>query len=540
MKIYLTSPEQIERLETSWSVTHEAWQRHEYERTLEHLGRLLEHLHALEAQPGLVDQRAHVRNMRAELLMQLGRWDQAMEDIDKILASESQLTDRKLLVQAFVASARISSYYGDFADAVSILERALSMREEILNRGALASILLELGTVYSRIGEVQQGRDKFEEVEQLLKPKDELDEEERGVLASAYTQIGLTFFRERRLREAQKYYLSSLELSDHEAPPTQLMADTYRYMGILSNVSGENTEALRYHDRALEIYSKLRLLLGQAKTYSSVGQTCLDLSRLDEALYFTHKAERISRRLGAEAEVAAIYGKLGNIYVQMGDYNRAVEFHLKDVEMCRRFGNYRAIAYAMHNLGLSYRGKGEISEAIHYLQESLSRFQELADSLQVTRLLLDLARTCLDRSRLADAEEYLVTADSQIARDPHNPHLGYLQLLLGSLYRLQQNPEEARDLLEQAIDVLSVNTASTHLAQANFELGLLMAEAGNKEGALEHLKTALRLSRTLEMRNVMLDCIAQIERLDELELVKVLLEDVVSKDPFEADPVYRG
>ena len=165
------------------------------------------------------------------------------------------------------------------------------------------------------------------------------------------------------------------------------------------------------------------------------------------------------------------------------------------------------------------------------MQESLSRFQELSDNLQVTRLNLDLARTCLDRSRLSEAEEYLAAADSLIQSDAHNPHLGYARLLMGSLHRLQQNHDLASQLLEEAITVLAANPVSTHLAQAHFELGLLCTECNQRSTALQHLKSALRLSRTLEMRNIMLDCISQIERLDELELVKLLLEDVVSKDP---------
>ena len=531
MKFYLQSPELVERLQVSWVATQDTWNRHEYERTLEHLARLLDCLVNLEAQPGLVDQRAAVRNLRAELLMQLGRWDQAMEDIDKVLASENQLEDQGLLAQALVASAQISSYYGDFADAISILERALAMRDDLHRRSTLANILLELGTVFARIGEMQQGREKFQEVEELLSPKESLCPEELTVLASAYTQIGLIFFRERQIVEAERYYQKSLDLSSRGPQATSLMADTYRYLGILNNVRHQNTEALRYHNQALQIYVQLRLLLGQAKTYSSVGQTCLDLSRLEEALYFTNKAERISRHLGAEAEVAAIYGKLGNIYVQMGDYGRAVEFHQKDVEMCRRFGNYRAIAYAMHNLGLSYRGKGDMAEAIHYLKESLNRFLELNDTPQVTRLNLDLARTSLDRSRLDEAEDYLHTADELIQNDPRSVHLGYAQLLLGSLHRLQQNQDEALRLLQDSIESLSRGSAPTQLAQANFELGLLLNELGEKEQALQRLKAALRLSRTLEMRNLMRDCIIQIERLDELELVKLLLEDVVAKEP---------
>jgi tetratricopeptide (TPR) repeat protein len=125
----------------------------------------------LDAQEGLTDQRAAIRNVRAELLMQLGRWDLAMEDIDKVMSSEKQLSDNALLTQALVASAQISSYYGDFTEAVSTLERACAVGENLQNRSARASVLLELGTVFARIGEMQQGREKFQEVEICWPPR---------------------------------------------------------------------------------------------------------------------------------------------------------------------------------------------------------------------------------------------------------------------------------------------------------------------------------------------------------------------------------
>jgi len=526
----------LERLQEHFQAIEECLAHHAYDRALEHYGKTLEFLQQQD-EKGVEDQKASLRNRRAELLMQLGRWDQALEDIDRTLSAEDVVVDGSLVVRALLQSAQISSYYGDYNEAISTLERAWGLAESRGQRADQAAVQLELGTVFARIGEPVQGKEKLESILELLQPPESLSGDEALLLAGASMQLGLAAFRERKVKEARDHYQRSLQICWQHAPDTRIEADTLRYLGILSNLQGQNPEALRYHRQALEIYHTLRLSLGLAKTYGSIGQSCLDMSRLDEALFFTHKAERLSRRLGADAEVAALYGRLGNIYLQMGDYTRAVEFHLKDIEMCRRFGNYRAIAYAMHNLGLSYRGKGDIEEALHYLQESLQRFVELGDYVYAARLHLDIARSFLDRSRLAEAEEQIEETEKYLEGAQPSAELGYARLLMGSLHRLWQNYETAETSLTQGIETLRGFGPSPHLAESHFELGMLYTEIGEPGEALGHLKEALRLARKLEMRSVMLDSIHQIERLNEMELVNLLLEEVEQRpvtSPFKS------
>ncbi len=543
MNCYLAAGEVRDQFSAMKLVAEESLARCEYERTLEHFNRTLfflaDHLDQLTTHQQICE----VRCCRAELLVQLGRWDQAMEDIDRIIGRTGTDVPTEILIRAYICGAQVAAYYGDFTQAVSILESALEENRKLPNttseskqpdspkqEAIESSIQLELGTIYARIGEIELARNCFNAIEIRIGRVDSstLSNSDRLVLAASHVQIGLSLFREGRLEEAKQNYLTTLRLCQAIENSTKLEADTYRYLGILCNTQGKNLESLRHHHRALRIYLNLKLSLGQAKTYSSIGQSCLDLSRLEEALYFTHKAEKISRRLGAEAEVAAIYGKLGNLYLQMGDYGRAVDFHLKDVEMCRRFGNYRAIAYAMHNLGLSYRKKGETNEAFHYLQESLSRFIELGDPLQATRLHLDLARTFLDRSRIQEAHGQLLLAKALIEKSPHNPHQGYFYLLQGTTARLDHQLAESQNALAQSLNHLQEQNSSGHLAYAHFELGMLTSELNQKSVALMHFKEALRVSRAQELRQVMIDCIQQIEMLDELELMQVLIEDVVT------------
>lgn len=503
--------------------------RCEYDRTLEHLDRILRHLQAtLYADSGQEHRLAseEVRCQRAELLVSLGRWDQALEDVDRLLAppptphsQDDQSCHGKIRTRALICAAQIAAFYGDFKHAIDCLSIP-----EPCDRLLASNIQLELGAIYARTGQLQSAYQCFEKIHHWI--CDPSGREELRVTASAHLQCGLSLFRERQLPLAKECYLKALELSGRLSVPTKVQADAHRYLGILYNAEGNNQDALREHQKALRVYFDLKLQIGQAKTYSSIGQSWLDLARLEEALFFTHKAERISRRLGAEAEVAAIYGKLGNLYVQMGEYSIAVSFHLKDIDLCRRFGNYRAIAYAMHNIGLTYRVKGEVNEALDYLHQSLQHFVELGDPYQSTKLHLELARTFIDRSRLGEAQSHLQAGEQLVSQHPNNPHRGHLLVLQGLVARLGQNLEQSQQYLRQAIASLGSVLHSPQLAQAYFELGLLCNEVNDKSEALSNFREALRVSRAVELRHVLVDCIRQIEHLDERQLMDFLVEDL--------------
>ncbi|HXE71315.1 MAG TPA: tetratricopeptide repeat protein [Candidatus Nitrosotenuis sp.] len=525
MKIYLGPEEQREVPELA-ALAQEHVEAREFERAVEVYGRILEILSESPARPGLYDQKASVRNARAQLFIQLGKWQEALEDIDRVLSNQAHLQDLAQLVRAQVACAQIHCNYGEYSEAIHNLEDALGVAEDKAGPLEQAQVHLELGTVFARIGEHQRGLDSLERACQLLEGQEQISEEARQVLAAAYTQRGLAAYRERALDQALAHYRKSLDILGPRAEDTRIAADTRRYMGILAASQGNYSEALRHHREALQIYRLIKYPLGMAKTYNSIGQTCLELSRLDESLFFMRKAHSLSLELGADAEIATIYGKLGNIYMQREEFDRAVEFHLKDLELSGRFGNYRALAFAFRNLGLSYRAKGDFEEALHYLRESLKRFEELQDQANSARVHLDLARVWLDRGRLSDAEEEVSRGRDILAEGGRGPEEADALLLLGCIHRMRGRAEEAEHEYLRVLAALASQEPSGRLAETHYELGQLYRETGRLAEASQQLKECIRLSKLLGIRRLLERSVSLLEKIDELELVNLLVDEV--------------
>lgn len=481
---------------------------------------------AVHAATGLpADPEAELRLGRADVAMQLGRWTQVLEDVDRVVALDGELADRMQFVRARLLGARIQGYYGRYREAERLLNEARDRVEEHGDRTDKALVYLELGGLHNKIGQQGAGQRELQKA-RLLAGDAVVDPRTAQVAVLLALEDGLAAFRQGKSDEAKRIYEGALSIARQYSPKSQWEADCYRFLGVVSSVQGRYVEALRNHLRALEIYKELGAQLGQAKVYGSIGQALLELSRVDEALFALNRARKLAVKLGADTEKASLYGKLGTIYREREEFDRAVEFHLKDVELARRFGNERALAFAFRNLGLSYRARGEGDEARSYLGECLERFQNLGDKARVAQVGLDLAEVFLDQGRPKEAEEEIAAARELMDANQATPELARLHLLHGIMLRELRRTNEAGRELVRAVQLLSGQQASAMLAEANYELARLYQLTSDNAKAVEHLKTALTLSRQLGLNRLTKSVVGLLEQINELELIRLVVQEV--------------
>lgn len=474
---------------------------------------------------GAADQEAEVRLARAELAMQVGRWAQVLEDVERLEALGPGLQDQSLLVRARLMAARIHGYNGRYGESERILGAARELADAHGDSLDQALVYVELGALHNKIGqrgaglrEIQKGR--------LLAGQVVTDPRTAHLAILLGIEDGLSAFRQGQHEEARRFYEQALSIARQYLPKSQYEADANRLLGIVGTVQGRYVEALRNYLRAVEIYREMGALLGQAKVYGSIGQALLELSRVDEALFALNRARKLAVKLGADTEKATLYGKLGSIYREREEFDKAVEYHLKDVELARRFGNERALAFAFRNLGLSYRARGEGDEARSYLTEAMERFQALGDGARVGQLRLDLAEVWLDQGRFQEAEEQIRAAEERLESGQSPSDRARLHLLLGVMLRdLRRTTEAGRELM-QALHLLSTQQPSGMLAEAHYELARLYQVTADSQQAVEHLKQAQGLARQLGLTRLTKSVVGLLEQINELELLRLVVSEI--------------
>lgn len=496
----------------------------EYDDARKILEKVSEHLSDLTGDPEYPMLEMRFLLYRGRINWIVGKWSQALVDFKQIIDMKDQVEDTKLVVEAHLANGEIFGNRGNYRGAVDTLKDGLSLADKKNDVMQIARACCSLGKFYSRIGEASTGRRLLERGKNISEEHSDV-KGMQPVMAAINNQIGLGHFRNKELEKAQYHFQETIELME-EDPYSFERAEALRYMGITRSIQGENKSALEYHSEALWVYLQTGFKIGQAKVYNSIGQTCLSLSRLNEAIYFMEKAERICRELEADAEAATIYGKLGNVYMIKEEYDKAERYFTRDLEMCKKFGNVRAMAFSCANLGECSIYLGKSRQAADFLNQSLELFRKVSDPVNEQRVLLLLAKTQINNGNLEEAQGIIDKLSEKIPPRERSLDSGTLQMLKGVIKRHEKNWAEASSHLNQSIEIFKSKGKSVHLAEAYYEYGLLGLGINDREGALAKFEEAFRIARELNLSRQRQRYFKIIERIDEREIVKMILEEL--------------
>lgn len=253
---------------------------------------------------------------------------------------------------------------------------------------------------------------------------------------------------------------------------------------------GRGSEALAAQETAIAIFEEAGLSLRHAQALSSIGETHLELANYTRSLEAFERARRLLEPLDARAEEFYVLRSTADAYLALNLYSEALAAYRKANDLLRTAGMAHDRARALWGMGSALVARFELEEAEKVLEEAAALFAaagnkpllsgvmlEQASILEmrgVRDAALEMANRALihvsgdDRPvqrvyahiRLADlslpdasnVETHLMEA-RRLSRDLTLPHLRYrLDERLGHLRLLQDRSEEARALLESAVE----------------------------------------------------------------------------------------
>lgn len=251
---------------------------------------------------------------------------------------------------------------------------------------------------------------------------------------------------------------------------------------------GRGTEALAYHKAAAAIFSEANLTLSHAMSLSNVGETYLRVADYMSALNALERARRSLRSVNARAEEYFLLRNTADAYLALNLYSEALSSYHEVDSLLRGAGMEHDRAQALWGMGSALMARTELEKAEEALSEAARLFAAANNVPMLSGVMLEqaallearsdhesalaTARRALElvsekgwpvqevyaRLRLADlllpdaAETHLLAA-RRLADHLALPQLRYrLNERLGHLRRLQGRDEEARVLLEAAVN----------------------------------------------------------------------------------------
>lgn len=266
----------------------------------------------------------------------------ALKYPEEILSFENQVKDKNIVSATHRIKGVIHIHLAMYPEALTSLNKALSLSIQLKND-------LEIGAALSNIGTVYLIQSKFP--------------------------------------EALKYLLDALK-SFEKNKNEQQAANDLGTIGIVYTEMGDFTEAMKYYQKSLALHHKLKNYVGQSSVLANIGIIQFKNKNIPEAIKYSQKALKIADSIADLRATARDNGNLSAYYNELKNNDLALTYGLKAIEINTKTNNQRSLGFNMQNVSAAYLGKGNYQEAKSY---GLKAFQT-GTELNITEIKRDASQ----------------------------------------------------------------------------------------------------------------------------------------------------
>lgn len=336
----------------------------------------------------------HLRELDALIniswaLQWFGRLDEAFqlvkkgEKLLKILFQEQQpeLKGREaslLYRQGSILLAKV-----EFDKALNLLERSLSLREEIGDMVGVVESLSEIGWLYFHKDEpdrVLEYGHKGLKISKAIGNK-------KGI-AISNTCIGGYYLRKGEYNRTKEYFQKSLAISEVIGDQGGL-ASSFHRIGRVYLHKGDILQALDYFQKAQVLYETTSHQKGLAEIHTSLGLIYAYKGELNRALEHEQTSYAISEVVGFSKMVAVSLNNIGCYYGELGDFQAATEYLERSLKVSHQNGLDKLAADTLYQLirfFVSDLPPGSVSRYLEELKELNERHEAFPSINQRYRL----------------------------------------------------------------------------------------------------------------------------------------------------------
>ncbi len=487
--------------------------------------------------------RLSLRIIKAESLRKLGKYDEALEEINRVIErkkdyakayiirshifmdkkdyenAENDLNKAKEIEESFelyTSYARLYEAKGDKRMCANSLKRALEFREDIDILRKLCDLLYELG--------------EFSELSKYL----EILTEKMSEYSYGWYMRGEVSFHSGEIEAAEKYYLLSVKINPN-------FVDAYLRLAVISLKKGDEEKAKEYMEKVVslsperrDVWSDLFSILMDFGYYEDIikyipkavehtGDESLELygvkalislGRYEEAL---GKAEELEKKMPGNRE-CTLYK--GIALYHMGKYSESLEIFESLREEFEVDANYYIakiyLATGRAAECLEIADKYDHIEKFVFLKMDamlrIKAYDNLMDYLNqkmkelsgkaLTDAMFYLVRLFAETGNVNDA---LVAGQKILERDPN--HYDTL-VLLAELQYSEGNFYEAMNYAEKALNIRESEEVLAIYAKSLYYLG-------NYEKSLDSVERLLQISPSEEYRILKGNCLFSLGKYEE-------------------------
>lgn len=280
-------------------------------------------------------------------------------------------------------------------------------------------------------------------------------------------------------------------IADQQSRLQEVLADAHRARGdVVSAIHGYQTllEQVEVHGDDVRLSRVLRTL---GRVYYDRG------NHFRGARYLFRALEGIARTQDVCA-LGDTYDLLGKVYRNSGDFLRSLEYFRRSLHLRERIGDKEGLGPTLNSIGSLYAHNGDYERAIRYFKRSVSNSERYGSTAGIVRAFLHLGWVYHDLGERKQVES-LAKQILILAQEFNLNELeGEGHRLLGNLHFLRGAWKECERAFRRALEIAQRRGLGKLEAASHLDLGMLLAEREEVDGALKRISKGLLLAEELQ------------------------------------------
>lgn len=384
---------------------------------------------------------------------------------------------RRERAEAWLRIAECHRKRGEFQEALADLGRLRQGIDPRIDSDLDAKIVGRIGMVLTSLGHYLEAQGHCLKAYESLRGGN--DNEEIGHLELT---LGTIASRLGQIDRAREYFESAL-FTFRRIDYREGIARSLNNLSLLLKSGPRWPEALDYLERALAVSEEAGNVPRTAAICLNMGILLTRCCEWTRALQALSRSLLINRELDNHSGSTKTHLALGNLKLRLGQNRIAASHYAQALEMARRHGYRREEVLALEFQGQMSLAEGRTAEARMLLTDALAKANLLApEGDLVCEVKQRLALEAMTRGDLAEATRYGTEAAAIASQINNHCELGISLRILGDCAAQGGRFESAVDLLRKSVHALSDTPDVLELTRSAIRLASLLVEDALRPG----------------------------------------------------------
>ncbi len=282
-------------------------------------------------------------------------------------------------------------------------------------------------------------------------------------------------------------------------------AQAYTALGAITNRKGDAEKALKFQNKALEIYQNIKDKKGIANALSNIGNIYDVKSNYPLALEYYQKALNIREETKDEKGILSSLNNIGAVYTKQANknpdakelYEKSREYYSKGLPIAKRTKNEALEASLLNNIGGTYHNQEDYEKALDYRLKALKIYQRTNNKIYLINSYNSIGGIYLKLNDLEKAIEYQFKS-LEIAKEIKSKiGIAHAKNSLGEIYLAQKKYNQAMQEILPTLSILKEVGARNDLAESKHLLSEIYEATGDIKSALLAYREATALKDSI-------------------------------------------